>query len=291
MSAYIPTTPPGSPPRRRLPDSPPPRRIPYEVPIPPPIQIPSGMISPPYAPDSPPYAPDSPPYAPDSPPIIRRISAPISAPIPRSRNEIEPSDSVINKTATVYDLIELDDINIIDYLKSDEDNIIFKLNNSYFPLNKNNLRGIIRNASNIKFECLVVGTLRRENINTRVPYLNMNSLGISSGLCLFDQIKYILGSNLKVIEMQLQTPAKTLASTVSLSVLNGGSTVNASHCQEGQGGNVYDLKYIDLDLTAEVGGRKKTNKRNRNTKRRNKKTKRKKTKRKTNKRKIKRSYN
>lgn len=148
----------------------------------------------------------------------------------------------IPKDTTIYDMID-GEVNLHEYLKT-KDNLIFIFGNNYYPINKDTIRMQIDNPHSIVFECFKSGTLKRDNINQKVQYLRLNSLGMPGDFIPLDSIfsKILLDEYEHQIYNMAETD-KVLVSVVSDNVLNRqGSHVSASHCQAGQGGRVYDLK-------------------------------------------------
>jgi hypothetical protein len=82
----------------------------------------------------------------------------------------------------------------------------------------------------------------------------MNSIGVLSGLVYLNQLKTILETpELKVFEIP-SDPIMHYVSTASLQVMNvGRNFLGASHCQEGQEADVFDIKIIPYESS---GGKK-----------------------------------
>ena len=169
----------------------------------------------------------------------------IAKPLESSSITIQPND-------TGYDVIMLEDINIIEYLNQNSDNIVFFSNTKYYPSTKTQLFQLISELPNIKFECIRVGSMAPSNINRTIPYLNMKSVGlIVDSLAPLNEIKTILTTpEIQACEL---VQNKTIATTVSLNALENTNdierNVSASHCQEGQGGNAVNLKIIHINIS------------------------------------------
>jgi hypothetical protein len=132
------------------------------------------------------------------------------------------------------------DLKMDTYLKEDPDNMIVISGNSHYALTKDTIRMQMKNTSNIVFECIQTNTLRPTNIVKDVKYLRCNSLGLPGDFIDLKLIGSLLQSKHQIYE--IQKTSKKLNSVVSDAVLNhSGSHVSASHCQEGQGGNVYEF--------------------------------------------------
>jgi hypothetical protein len=152
---------------------------------------------------------------------LRHISSP---------NKIELFDPILMEP----------DLKMDTYLKEDPNNMIVISGNSHYALTKDTIRMQMSNSSNIVFECIQLNTLRAENIVKTVKYLRCNSIGLPGDFIDLKQIDTILNMNHQIYE--IKKTSKKLNSVVSDAVLNHGAQwVSASHCQEGQGGNVYEL--------------------------------------------------
>jgi surface protein len=189
-------------------------------------------------------------------------------PLEESSNRANPNDEG-------YDLMNLENVKVSDYLNSDPNNVVFYMNEQVlFFANKTTIRNILLGrGSSIKYKCLKVSTAlvpQLENLDRTNPYVSLNSLGgTSGGLVLLGAMKSVLtDSSIRIIE--IVTPEiDNAVSTASLSMLSPDpSSVSASHCQEGQGDKIYALKKMTMETS---GGNKRRSKRR--TKRSGKRTK------------------
>jgi len=112
-----------------------------------------------------------------------------------------------------------------------------------------------------------------KNIDKKIPYLNMRSIGIDSGLCLLSEIKTLL-TNQEIQSVEIdETYSKKLKAIVSLSVLGPEPNyVGAMHCQKGQETVVRQLKYININAINESIGGKNIKRNVRKTKRNKRRT-------------------
>ena len=77
------------------------------------------------------------------------------------------------------------------------------------------------------------------------PYLIGNAFGCPCGLLEISKLKTIIESNDQIFEILPFNPPKTALSTVSLQMLlPEANAVSASHCQEGQGESINDIKRL-----------------------------------------------
>jgi len=196
----------------------------------------------------------------------------VKTPLENSSVQINPSSQIGS------DLINMEqDINVLNFINKDPKNIAFYFNNQIYLTSKDSLHYSITDpenqGKNIKYECLTTGSMNPSNIVFTNPYFSMRSIG-SYGLVSLGQINEIIqNESIKYVEMTTE-PIKQLVSTASLQVTGPNPNyVGASHCQEGQGENVYNL--LNITNISTTGGRK----RKYTKKRKNKRTKKRKMKR------------
>ena len=199
--------------------------------------------------------------------------------LPRSSSPV-----TISPNETTYDAIMMEDISLADYLKEDENNILFQFQNHYYPSSKDTINHQIT-PTNMVYECKEPNTLRPENIIKEAPLFRLQSLALPVQYIYLCQINALLDSTAQVYKIKLSSPEKNLASVVSKEVLDGGTYVSASHCQDGQGGKVYTIEIADYVVSDPVGGKKKSKRRKHSTNKKKTK-KRKSTKRKIVKKKV-----
>jgi hypothetical protein len=189
--------------------------------------------------------------------------------IPVSDLHLVNSDISIDLSESVYDAVSMENIVVRDYLKENTNNIVFKYNNNIYFSNKNDIKTLVLDGSSIKFGCENIGTSIIPQIDNLfdIPCFNMNSIGIISGLVYLKNIKTILESNdssERVFEISTE-PIIHYASTASLQMLSDDpDAVGASHCQEGQEANVFEIKKIVVDES--IGGKRKRKTKKRKTK-------------------------
>jgi surface protein len=195
-----------------------------------------------------------------------------TTPLNNSTTQINPSTEIGS------DLINMErDINVLNFMNEDPKNIAFYFNNQIYLTNKDSLQYSITDpqnkGKNIKYECLTVNSMSQSNIVFDAPYYSMRAIG-SYGLVSLKQINEIIqNESIRYVEMTTE-PIKQLVSTASLQATGPNpSYVGASHCQEGQGENVYNL--LNITNISTTGGRKrkytKKRKHKRTKKRNNKK--------------------
>ena len=146
---------------------------------------------------------------------------------------------------TVFDVIMYDEVPIKNYMKENNDAIIFYYINKFYAVKKGDLEKAVIDKSFVKYVCPEAGTMR--GIVRTVPYLYGRALGIECGLIKLSQIKQIIQSNdIKFVEI-VKTEDEYANSTISLSMLlPDANSVGASHCQEGQDAPIAKLYTFEL---------------------------------------------
>ena len=177
--------------------------------------------------------------------------------------ELLESDITINTNEPAYDVIS-GDVVIKDYIEENSRNVAIKLGNKVFLADLDAIQRIKKDAT--RYECYVADTMRPENINRKPEetLFNLKSIGIPAGYGYLMQIEKMLQPQNNSRFYALEKSDKSVASVVSKAILEGqgrAEYVSASHCQEGQGGDVYNIRIAKGEMVA-VGGRKrKTRKR------------------------------
>ena len=175
--------------------------------------------------------------------------------------ELLESDITINTNEPAYDVIS-GDVVIKDYIEENRRNVAIKLGNTVFLADLDAIQRIKEDAT--RYECYVADTMRPENINRKPEetLFNLKSIGIPAGYGYLMQIEKMLQQQNNSRFYALEKSDKSVASVVSKAILEGTTQyVSASHCQAGQGGDVYNIRIAKGEMVA-VGGRKrKTRKR------------------------------
>jgi len=155
----------------------------------------------------------------------------------------------------IFDVINQENINVKDFL-GDSNNILFMFNNQFYPLSKDAIKTQL-NPSTTFYGCnKATGLIGAENVNRDVIYFNLRSIGLPIPFVEAGYIQSILeeiNSNQNIYV--LEETEKMIPSVVSLNVLlQQGSWVSAAHCQEGQGGKVYEIFKV-VSTQQNVGGK------------------------------------
>ena len=154
---------------------------------------------------------------------------------------IEHNNPPLSVTSTAYDMIE-GDVKIASYLLSNISNIAIYANDRWFLSNKNNIQQLIDSGDGVVYKCNdASGYLSQSNVDLSNKYFRLRSIGIFLDFVPLNYMYAILGSNHQYFSLELTKII--LPSVVSYNVYeHGASWMSRAHCQEGQGGHVYNMR-------------------------------------------------
>ena len=162
----------------------------------------------------------------------------------------------IPSNATAYDILEMADVNVSEYMQADPDNIVFVSGKSSNPVYYLSTRSQIARQRNeptfIQFACRAVDKTalipRVENVDKTVAYMSLRSLYLGDGLVAMGEINYLLQTPEYRAVRVSPDPVRVLPATASQNMLESINdqqrAVSASHCQEGSDAKVYSLSAI-----------------------------------------------
>jgi hypothetical protein len=160
----------------------------------------------------------------------------------------------INQDSKAYDVINLEDISVLAYLQENSNNIALYFNNAFYITDKERLKKLCNDDSFVKYSCNQVYDrimVTPEMYDNQTPYLVGKSFGCPCGLIELSKIKTIIENNYQCIEIVAYDPPKIAPSTVSLQMLSSTlDAVGASHCQEGQGETIDDVRRVMYSTSA-----------------------------------------
>jgi surface protein len=160
------------------------------------------------------------------------------------------------------DFVTGESISVFDYLNEETNNVVFYFKNKVlFLSNKTLINNAINDKSAIKYGCIRVAKShkpRRRNLRLNEPYFTLRSIG-GYGVVRMSKIQEIINNpNIRCVEISSE-PINNLVTTASFYVTfidhNRLDVTSASHCQEGQEEQVYDLFNIPINS----GGKRRTN--------------------------------
>jgi surface protein len=183
---------------------------------------------------------------------------------------------IIESTTTVDDPITMDSVNVYDYLKEDDDNIVIVYLKNLHLVSKSRLRTLCSDISAVKYNCHAVG---RINFDRTTPYLTGRSFGCLCGLIEMSKIKTIIETpEIRVVQILDFIPEKNALSTISQSALlvylkqnaaqlsneereivNASDWVSVSHCQAGQEEKIRDIQKLPTPVFSTGGKIKRRN--------------------------------
>ena len=163
----------------------------------------------------------------------------------------ENAEMKVDSNAKAHDLINLEDVSVITYLQEDNNNIAFTFNNTFYITDKDRLKQLCNDDSFVKYSCNQVYDrlmVTPDMYDFKIPYLLGNSFGCPCGLIELSKLKTIIennGNEYQCIEIVPFNPPKSAPSTVSLQMLGPTpNAVGASHCQDGQGETINEVRRI-----------------------------------------------
>jgi len=185
----------------------------------------------------------------------------------------------IPENASVYDLLELDDVLIKIFLQT-KDNIIFIQDNKFYPFYRKQLQENL-DLSNpnpvVVYICKqiypIYAAFTSENLRSQTEYFNLSSIGALNGIVLASEIQYIVSdteNNVYVLKDTKDTAPSLISHSVYSTKGFGGQAVSGNHCQDSPKVPIYDIKIGKLE-TSNGGSNKKqklTKRKRHNTKKR-----------------------
>jgi surface protein len=180
------------------------------------------------------------------PAVLRnnRDYKPALLPVP----QFSVSKGRVYRDSEYFDLYAGDDKRVLDALDEDPTAVVFNVNKQFYVISGSDLTNVMNDPNVIKYECFnVTGFINIANIERRVPYLSMNSIGIQTqGAVPFFDLWTAVHSGNRTYE--LVKTARLLPSTVSHNLFyNSGPWTSSAHCQAGQDVKVYELRILPVD--------------------------------------------
>ena len=176
--------------------------------------------------------------------------------------ELTTSNVTINTNQEGFDVIE-GNMKIIDFINSDENNIAFKLKESVYLVSMDTIKQYYQTS--ICYQCFEVGDMNPENLNIHEEEIlfNVRNIGLPINYVYLSQINTILNNRpstyyvLEDLHIHIASVAKK--DSILRYMEDGSLLASSSHCQEGQGGDVYNIS-IAKPVTSGGRGKSKTRK-------------------------------
>ena len=147
---------------------------------------------------------------------------------------------------TAFEPIE-GEVEVGKFINEDKSNLVFKLGEAFYGINKEQIRPIYENNDEIVYCCKEIGTSivpRRENVDMDNPYFNMNKIGIISGIVKRDYIIKILDDTTNQLYELIKTEQECVASTTGQMLGTNPNAVSADHCQEKSDKVIYEIHLL-----------------------------------------------
>jgi surface protein len=147
---------------------------------------------------------------------------------------------------TAYDPIE-GDVEIGSTMKEDKDKIIFKFQNSFYAITKQQIKSIYDNHNETIYGCYKPETSiipRAENVDKKEPYFYLNKIGIISGIVQYGYIKHILETETTRYYEIVPTKKEWTATTTGEMLGTTPQAVSAHHCQKGTSKKIYEIERL-----------------------------------------------
>ncbi len=174
--------------------------------------------------------------------VINIIQPPAPAAAPNQQLNIP--DTNININLTGFNSITQERETIRDFLASDNNNVVFVVNNEILFSNKNYIRTQLNNNTNNKYGCKQAGDQMRfqldNNINFTPVYFSLSAIAPVQILVKKDEMESLLGNSNKLYICY--STNRILPAIMSVAYHQGTTSgVSADHCQTGKATHVYTL--------------------------------------------------
>ena len=166
------------------------------------------------------------------------------APEPEPEQQLIVPDTNININLTGFNSVTQERETIRNFLASDNDNVVFVVNNEIFFSNKNYIRTQLNNNTNNKYGCKQAGDHMRfqsdNNINFTPVYFTLSAIAPVQILVKKDEMTNVLTNPNKLYICYSTT--RILPAIMSVAYHQGTTGgVSADHCQTGKATHVYSL--------------------------------------------------
>jgi Leucine-rich repeat (LRR) protein len=170
--------------------------------------------------------------------------------------------SKISRTQTFYDPIMMEEVNIVNFVQSNPNNIVFYDKNNFYFLNKKQLIDLNnkeKKSNSLVYICKKVYNIlniTENELKDKTPYFKLKSIGLYGGLVKSNKIEKIINDSHQyyVLEKTEETAPSVVNYTYYKSLITGNANaVSTSHCQEGQKETIYEIKKYNPEI---IGGKK-----------------------------------
>ena len=205
------------------------------------------------------YAPDSPTPSLSSRSSSKSKSFSVGSVEPTALDIVTIKQSKIPDTAE--DFINIEDVNIADFLAESDKNRIIKVHNSFYALNGEDLKGHFLSKAEknnyVYYPCKralpppALG-VSKDDVHMDKPLFSASYLvGVLSDFVLLSEVMAMLDSEHKYLEILANSEVHHVPATASAQMFTSRrNAVSANHCQEGKEAKILKLKRLDIVETS-----------------------------------------
>lgn len=156
---------------------------------------------------------------------------------------------------TAEDFVNMEDVNITDFLAEDPQNKIIKVHNSFYAINGNDIKQHFLKHSKkndyISYPCKQTWPSRlfisKNDVYIDKPLFSASYLsGVLSDFVLLNDVKGMLQSENQYFEI-IPSDFEAIPATATAQMLTANANaVSANHCQEGKAGKILKMKMINI---------------------------------------------
>ena len=162
---------------------------------------------------------------------------------------------------TAEDFINIEDVNIADFLAESDKNRIIKVHNSFYALNGEDLKGHFLSKAEknnyVYYPCKralpppALG-VSKDDVHMDKPLFSASYLvGVLSDFVLLSEVMAMLDSEHKYFEILANSEVHHVPATASAQMFTSRrNAVSANHCQEGKEAKILKLKRLDIVETS-----------------------------------------
>ena len=205
------------------------------------------------------YAPDSPTPSLSSRSSSKSKSFSVGSVEPTALDIVTIKQSKIPDTAE--DFINIEDVNIADFLAESDKNRIIKVHNSFYALNGEDVKSHFLSKAEknhyIYYPCKralpppALG-VSKDDVHIDKPLFSASYLvGVLSDFVLLSEVMAMLDSEHKYFEIMANSEVQHVPATASAQMFTSErNAVSANHCQEGKEAKILKLKRLDIVETS-----------------------------------------
>jgi hypothetical protein len=158
---------------------------------------------------------------------------------------------------TAEDFINMEDVNIADFLAESDKNRIIKVHNSFYALNGEDVKGHFLSKAEknnyVYYPCKralpppALG-VSKDDVHMEKPLFSASYLvGVLSDFVLLSEVMAMLDSEHKYFEILANSEVQHVPATASAQMFTSRrNAVSANHCQEGKEAKILKLKRLDI---------------------------------------------